>query len=286
MIDVAVIIVNWNTRELLRQCLASVYQHTAGISFDVWVIDNASSDGSAEMVAQEFPQARLIRNAENVGFAKANNQALRQASARYYLLLNSDTVLQDNAVAQMVAFFDAQPTVGIAGTRLLNSDGSWQASFDDFPRTPLDMLRDKFSPSRRMRWENRLLRRDVSTNFAVDYLIGAVFMIRRDTMQQIGLLDEAFFMYAEDIDWCYRAAQAGWAIYYLGELAVYHYNRGSSQKSPEQARRLQRLRDESLLRFYRKHYGRCSFLSMTCVLFIKQLTALEAFGGMHGTAQA
>jgi len=286
MTDVAVIIVNWNTRELLRQCLASVYQHTTGVAFEVWVVDNASTDDSAEMVAQEFPQARLIRNAENVGFAKANNQALQQALARYYLLLNSDTALQDNAIAQMVAFLDAHPTVGIAGTRLLNSDSSWQGSFDDFPRTPLAMLWDKLSPSRRTRWNNRMTRHDVTTNFAVDYLIGAVFMIRRETMQQIGLLDETFFMYAEDIDWCYRAAQAGWTTYYLGELAVYHHNRGSSRKSPEQARRLQRLRDDSLLRFYRKHYGLCSFFSMTCVLFIKQIMAHKAFGGIHGTTQA
>ena len=271
MIDVSVIIVNWNTQKLLRQCLASVYQHTTGIAFEVWVVDNASSDDSAEMVAQEFPQARLIRNAENVGFAKANNQAVRQASGRHLLLLNSDTEFQENAAAQMAAFLDAHPTVGIAGTRLLNSDGSWQASFDDFPRAPLDMLRNTCSPSRRMRWKQRMTRHDVTTNFAVEYLIGAVFMIRRDTMAHIGLLDEAFFMYAEDIDWCYRAAQAGWATYYLGELAVVHHNRGSSQKSPEQARRLQRLRDDSLLRWYRKHYGRFTAWTMASILLVKRV---------------
>ncbi len=281
MTDAAVIIVNWNTQALLQQCLTSVYQHTSGMAFDVWVVDNASSDGSAEMVAQQFPQAHLLRNQENVGFSKANNQALREASARYLLLLNSDTALRDNILPQMVAFLDAHPTVGIAGTRLLNADGSCQASFDDFPRTPFAMLCDKLSPSRRMRWNNRLSRHDVSTNFAVDYLIGAVFMIRRETMAQIGLLDEAFFMYAEDIDWCYRAARAGWATYYLGELAVYHYNRGSSQKSPEQARRLQRLRDKSLLHFYRKHYGLLSFLSMACILLITQATRGKAFGGIE-----
>ncbi len=271
MIDVSAIIVNWNTRDLLRQCLESVYRHTLEITFEVWVVDNGSSDGSAEMVAQQFSQVRLIRNQENVGFSKANNQALRQASARYLLLLNSDTALRDNAIAQMVAFLDAHSTVGIAGTRLLNSDGSWQASFDDFPRMPLDMLRDKISPSRRMRWKSRMTRHDVTTNFAVDYLIGAVFMIRRETMVQIGLLNEDFFMYAEDIDWCYRSARAGWATYYLGELAVYHHNRGSSQKSPEQARRLQRLRDDSLRRFYRKHYGNITSWAIHGILLLKQL---------------
>jgi GT2 family glycosyltransferase len=273
MTDVAVIIVNWDTRELLRGCLASVYQHTSGILFETWVVDNGSSDGSAEMVAQQFPQAHLIRNQENVGFSKANNQALRQASARYLLLLNSDTALRDNVLPQMVAFLDAQPSVGIAGTRLLNSDGSWQASCDYFPRAPFAMLRDKISASRRMRWKNRMTRRDVSTNFAIDYIIGAVLMIRRDTMQQIGLLDEEFFMYAEDIDWCYRAAQAGWVMYYLGELAVYHHNRGSSQKSPEQAQRLQRLRDDSLLRFYRKHYGNITAWMMCGIFLLKQLNS-------------
>lgn len=274
MTDLSIIIVNWNTRELLRRCLASIYRHSAGLEFAVWVVDNASTDGSAEMAAREFPQARLIRNQENVGFSRANNQALRQAEGRYLLLLNSDTVLQENALRQMVAFMDAHPTVGIAGSRLLNADGTWQPSCDLFPRKPFAMLRDKLAdalfPGTPVKWEDRMRQWNARDNFPVDYVIGAVLMIRRETFAQIGGLDERFFMYAEDIDWCYRAARAGWATHYVGTAAIVHLNRGSSEPTPQQAERLRRLRDQSLLAWYGKHYGRLNAWLMRLVFLLKR----------------
>ena len=259
MTDLTLIIINWNTRVLLRDCLASVFRHTNGISYQVIVVDNASSDGSPDMVEKEFPEVRLIRNKENLGFSRANNQALRLASSRYLLLLNSDTALQDNAFKGMVEFMDTHPKAGIAGTRLLNPDGSRQYSCDLFPRRPFRMLfdkiRDHFSPRKQGGWQQRMAGWDFHGNFLVDYVIGAVLLMRCETFEQIGLLDEKFFMYAEDIDWCYRTALAGWQTYYLGSIGIYHYNRGSSQKTPEQASRLQKLRTQSLQQFYRKHYG-------------------------------
>ncbi|PID57162.1 glycosyl transferase family 2 [candidate division KSB3 bacterium] len=274
MTDLTVIIVNWNTRRLLHGCLTSVFRHTSGISCQVTVVDNASSDGSPDMVAKAFPDVRLIRNQENLGFSRANNQALCSASSRYFLLLNSDTALQDNAFKEIVAFMDAHSNAGISGTRLLNSDGSRQYSCDLFPRRPLtilfDKIRDRFFPSLSGGWQDRMSAWDFRQDFLVDYVIGAVLCIRRETFEQIGLLDERFFMYAEDIDWCFRAARAGWQTYYLGSISISHYNRGSSQKTPGQALRLQQMRTHSLRKFYRKHYGLLDSVLFSLIVCLKK----------------
>ena len=277
MIDLSVIIVNWNTSNLLHDCLNSLYQYTHGITFEIFVVDNGSTDGSPDMVAQQFPQVILLRNQDNMGFSRANNQALRRASGRYLLLLNSDTALRDNGLRALVTFMDAHPAAGIAGTKLLNPDGSRQDSCDTFPRTPLAMLRDTFldnvfhHPERR--WSGRMAHWNFQDHFLIDYVIGAVLIIRRDTLTQIGLLDEQFFMYAEDIDWCYRAALAGWKIYYVGSIAIYHYNRGSSEKTPEQSSRLQHMRVRSLQQFYRKHYGRFNAFLLFVIVMCKRKTS-------------
>jgi len=276
MTDLAVIIVNWNTRELLRTCLSSLYQYTTGISYEIVVVDNGSADGSSDMVKKHFPDVRLMRNQENLGYSQANNQALRRASSRYMLLLNSDTALKDNALQGMVFFMDTHPSVGIAGTKLLNPDGSRQYSCDLFPRTALAMLRDKildtFFSTKRITWPERMTEWDFNGNFAVDYVIGAVLLIRRETLEQIGLLDEQFFMYAEDIDWCYRAALAGWKTYYLGAMSIYHCNRGSSETSQALSFKLQQLRGKSLQQFYRKHYG---LFSSWLIMLIDRLKRLQ-----------
>ncbi len=275
MKDISIIIVNWNTQELLYNCLSSLYQHTKGIFFEVFVVDNGSSDGSPEMVAQHFSSVNIIRNHANLGFAKANNQALLEVSGRYILLLNSDTELINNAPQEMAAFMEQHPTVGIAGTQLLNPNRSRQYSCDRFPRRPLVMLRDKImenlSGSHQRGWQERLSIWDFDENFMVDYVIGAALMIRRETLEQIGLLDEQFFMYAEDIDWCYRTALEGWETYYLGRISIYHHNRGSSEKSSEAAARLQYLRKKNLLKFYRKHYGILAACTLRIILFLKTL---------------
>jgi GT2 family glycosyltransferase len=277
MADLSIIIVNWNTRDLLKQCLTSVFEHTHQLTYEIFVVDNASSDGSAEMVEQEFPAVRLIKNTENHGFSKANNQALAKASGRYLLLLNSDTKITDNAFLQMTQFMEMHPSVGMAGPQLLNPDESRQYSCDYFPRRPLMLLRDKILdccwPQNRFSRQGKMREWDYATSFQVDYLIGAVLLIRRETFERIGPLDEQFFMYAEDIDWCYRSVRAGWENYYLGETHVVHYNRGSSEKTAAQAQRLIHLRTSSLLRFYKKHYGTLSaYLLKIITVFHKHAT--------------
>lgn len=276
MVDISVIIVNWNTQELLQHCLRSIATNTACTTkYEILVVDNGSTDGSAEMVAQHFPDASLIRNQENLGFAKANNQAIEVSTGRYILILNSDTELKSDALTAMINFMDAHPSAGICGAKLLNADGTRQYSCDLFPRTPYKMVRDKIRDIVQRHsehsWQNRMAAWDFDRNFVVDYLIGAALLIRRETLEQIGLLDEQFFMYAEDIDWCYRAFLKGWQTYYLGTTSIYHYNRGSSDKSPELAARLQTLRRKSLLQFYRKHYGFLSFFACRVIFALKAL---------------
>ena len=274
MLDLSVVIVNWNTCDLLRMCLASVFRYMQGIAYEVFVVDNASSDGSSDMVAQEFPAARVIRNTENVGFSRANNQAIRLTSSRYVLLLNSDTELRSPALPEIVSFMDQHPSVGICGTKLLHADGAWQYSCDVFPRKPVILLRDKLAnlclPGNSFTREGKMAQWDYHNNFPVDYVIGAVLCIRRETLAHIGLLDEQSFMYAEDIDWCYRAKLAGWDVYYVGKISIYHYNQGSSAKSPELSAHLRRMREQSLLQFYQKYYGRFTATIMKLIMALKR----------------
>jgi GT2 family glycosyltransferase len=277
MLDLSVVIVNWNTCDLLRTCLSSLYRFMEGIAYDVFVVDNASSDGSPDMVTQEFPAVHIIRNTENVGFSKANNQALRLTSSRYVLLLNSDTELRSPALPEIVSFMDQHPSVGICGTKLLHADGTWQYSCDVFPRKPMILLRDKLAnlclPGNSFTREGKMVRWDYHNNFPVDYVIGAVLCIRGETLVQIGLLDEQSFMYAEDIDWCYRARLAGWEVDYVGTISIYHYNKGSSAKSPELSTHLHRMREQSLLQFYKKHYGVLAACTLNVLMFCKRCVA-------------
>ena len=274
MLDISVIIVNWNTRELLQKCLHSIITYTTcTTNYEIIVVDNGSTDGSPDLVAQHFPGVNLIRNQDNLGFAKANNQATQVCSGRYILLLNSDTELKSDALTAMISFMDTHPSAGLCGAKLLNTDGTRQYSCDLFPRKPLSMVRDKIrdtlKPHHQNSWQNRMATWDFDSDFVVDYLIGAVLLIRRDALQQIGGLDERFSMYAEDIDLCYRAFLKGWQTYYVGTISIYHYNRGSSEKSPELSARLQALRRKSLLQFYHKHYGFLSFFAGRIIFVLK-----------------
>jgi len=240
--DLEILIISYNTRELLRDCLGSVYQKVRGIGFGVIVVDNGSSDNSVEMVKKEFPQVTLVENRENIGFARANNQAIRQSKARYFLLLNPDTSLANSLSSEMVRFMDSHPEVGILGCKLLNADGTIQPSNSSFPNLfteylrasqlkrliPAVGLREKIGKkwSRvlgstlreyfRVYWDSERIRE-------VDWVSGACLMARRKAVEDVGLLDENFFMYYEDADWCYRMQRRGWKTCYFPFFEVIHY---------------------------------------------------------------
>ncbi len=247
----SIIILNWNGRELLRACLCSVqnnvstFQHS---NVETFVVDNASTDGSAEMVREEFGHVRLIANAENLGFARANNIGIQASRGRYVLLLNNDTVVPVGALAGLVAFMEAHGDAGAVGPRLLRPDGSPQPYAFGGDPTLGYLLR---------RGANRLLfgrpLHDWATDAvqAVDWVSGACLMVRREAIDRAGLLDELIFMYFEDNDWCLRIRRAGWRVYYNPQVAITHIG-GQSLAQNSAARRAYR---ESLCYFYAKHYG-------------------------------
>lgn len=255
--DLSIVIVNWNVREELRNCLASIYGGLREeLSFEVFVVDNASRDGSVEMVRGESPQVKLIVNQANLGFTKANNQGISQSRGRYILLLNPDTEVMGNALATMVGYMDRHPEVGLVGPQLLASDGSVQSSRRHFPSLTTAFLESTIL----QRWfaNNRVIRRYYALDRpdeelqAVDWVVGACLMVRRETIEDVGFLDEDFFMYSEELDWCYRIKRAGWQVVYFPEAKIIHHEgKSSEQEIPARHIHFQ----ESKITFFRKHHG-------------------------------
>lgn len=252
--DVSIIIVSWNTRDILHRCLQSVYEQTDEITFEVIVIDNASSDGSAEMVEREFAQVRLIKNTENRGFAAANNQGAEIARGRYLLLLNSDTIVLDNAIGKTVKFADEYSEAGVVGCRVLNPDRTLQPTGFMFP-SALNMLlaasylyklfpRHKFFGREQMTCWGRDDVREV------DVVTGCFMLARREAIEQVGMMDESFFMYGEETDWCWRFKKAGWQnLFYPGAEIIHLGGQSTRQVKPQMILQLK----AGLLRFIRKH---------------------------------
>lgn len=244
--DLVVIIVNWNTRQLLLDCLACISAAVAGLTAEVWVVDNGSTDGSLEAVSTQYPDVCVIANQVNLGFAAANNQAIRASCSRYMLLLNSDTLPTAGSLTMLVRFLDTHAQVGIVGPRLRNEDGSVQLSYASFPSLSSELT------GRNLRRHSRFAASDGSIAFSVDWIGGACFAIKREAAEQFGLLDERYFMYTEEADWCYRARQAGWEVCYLPKAEVVHLGGQSSRMA---STRMKAELYRSKLRFFRKHYN-------------------------------
>lgn len=258
---VAIIVVSYNTCALLQPCLASATN--AGLPTQVIVVDNASRDGSPAMVRRDFPQVEVIANAENVGFARGTNQGIRQALQRpaieYVLLLNPDAYLRPGALHEMIAFMDDHPRVGCVGARLFYPDGSpqegawrfpdlWMTFFDLFPPHGPLLGRLYASPLNGRYREER-----GDQPFPIDHPLGAAMLMRRATLQEIGLLDESYWMYVEEVDWCYRCKQAGWAIWQVPQAQVTHVAGASTRQI--KSRTFEALH-KSRLQFFARHYSR------------------------------
>ncbi len=255
--DLSVVVVSYNVRDLLRACLRSVRDSLAlspGLTAEVWVVDNASSDGSAAMVAREFPEVRLIARSVNPGFAEANNTAIRQSAGRHVLLLNPDTVVLRDALGQAVRFLDEHPSVGVVGARLLNPDGTRQHSCFRFPTLAMSFL-DFFPINHRLvnsRLNGRYPSRADGRAYPIDHPLGAFFAVRREAIERVGLLDEGFYIYCEEIDWALRIRKAGWEAYYVPTAEAIHYGGQSTRQF--RGRMLVELH-RSRFRLFRKHYG-------------------------------
>jgi N-acetylglucosaminyl-diphospho-decaprenol L-rhamnosyltransferase len=283
-LDLLIVIVNYNTRDFLRDCLASIYESKGDFSYQVCVVDNCSQDDSAAMVRQEFPQAQLIASPVNRGYAYANNLGLRafgfqddsvvrqdapdegrcpepvegpsSLAPRYALLLNADTLLPPSALQEMLNFMEAHPEAGAAGPRLVREDGSLDlACRRGFPTPSAFVYRmmglsKLFPKSRRFgRYNLTYLSPDELTE--VDSVMGAFMLVRAEAIHQVGLLDETFFLYGEDLDWAYRIRKAGWKIYYNPQVTVLHIKEASTRHSRRARREFYRAMDI----FYRKHYA-------------------------------
>ena len=233
MTDLAVVIVSWNVRDLLAACLRSLWAdlERSTLAAQVWVVDNGSADGTPEMVAREFPAVRLLVSDENVGFAAGNNRALRLLLAdeglRYVWLLNPDTQVRPGATAALVAALEAQPGAAVAGAALFNADGSLQHGAFRFPG--LTQLAFDLFPLPARLYESPLNGRYLvrrytgSQPFWVDHPLGAAMMVRVEAVRQVGLLDEGYRMYCEEVDWCWRMRRAGWRALCVPAAEVVHY---------------------------------------------------------------
>ncbi len=307
MLDLAIVVVNYQVRDLLRRCLASVYasqgmsphsDDAGGQRFHVCVVDNASTDGSVAMVEQEFPQVHLIANTDNVGYPAGNNQGLGafgdwltgESPARYALLLNPDTELGPRSLADMIGFMDQYPQAGAAGAKLILPDGRLDpACRRSFPTPEVIFYRvvqlGRLFPRSPRFGRYNMTYLDPDELIEVDSVVGAFMMVRAEAIAQVGLMDERFFMYAEDLDWAKRIKEAGWKVYYNPAVTVRHVKRASSR----QVKRRTRLEFERAnLLFYRKHYQNSTpfwlhalILAMIAVRGGRKLWP-EVLGGMPG----
>ena len=254
--DLSIIIVSWNVAELLRACLQSITQSSLGqYTIEILVVDSASTDHSVQMVRDHFPQVKILPQNTNVGFSRCNNIGLLASIGRYIFLLNPDTEIVGNALAHMIAYMDANPSVGILGPHTLNTDGTTQSTRRRFPTLALGFVEStwlqKFAPK-------NMLAHYYATDVAddsvsdVDWVQGSALLTRRDVYTQIGGLDENYVMYSEEMDWCKRAKSAGWRVIYFGTADIVHHG----GKSSEQVTSRKHIHfQESKLRYFRKFHG-------------------------------
>lgn len=260
----SVIILNWNTSDLLQQTLSSVYRETGGFEYEVIVVDNASSDDSVEKVRQNYPAARVIVNEGNIGFSRGNNVGLRAAQGEYLMLLNSDVIVRDGAINQLVGFLDEHPEAVMAGPRLVNSDGSFQASCRRRLPNPWNSFVYLFGLKGLIKAEYKSDSRPEAIE-ETEALSGAAMMFRRYVYETIGGLDEDFFMYGEDLDFCFRAREKAGRIFFVGTAVITHlYGQSSAKRKVGSIINFY----DAMALYYKKHFWRKHGLPFDCLVLI------------------
>ena len=267
----SIIIVSWNTASFLKNCLASILANPPTSPFEIWVVDNASTDDSPRMVREKFPQVHLVENRENVGFARANNQAIQRCAGKYVLLLNPDTLVTSGALQALSNFLDKHPEAGAAGTKILNPDGSLQIASHPRPTLFRELWRlfhlDALFPYAvypPTKWKTNQPQE-------VDVLIGACLLLRKEVLDQVGFLDEDYFIYSEEVDLCYRIQRAGWQLFWIPEAEVVHFGGQSTQQVPtEMFLNLY----HSKIKYFRKNYGGSAAQIYKLILRIAALSRL------------
>ena len=272
--DLSIIIVSWNTRDLLLNCLESIYQEIRTfpqLKIETWVVDNASTDDSVVQVREKYSAVKLILNQENVGFAGGNNQAIRQSSGRYVLLLNPDTVIKPNGLKALVEFMDSNPQAGAAGSLLLNPDGTLQTSCYPALTLSRELWRLFHLDAVRLYGVYRMSDWDTNKAREIDVLKGASLILRETALEQVGLLDDTYFMYTEEVDLCYRLQKKGWSLYWVPQSKVVHYGGQSTQQI---ATKMFLCLYESKLNFIRKHQGGLAAQAYKSSLFLATIIRL------------
>jgi GT2 family glycosyltransferase len=287
-LDLSIITVSWNVRELLRSCLQSVASGRGQLNIEMIVVDSASSDGSPEMVRQDFPWVKLIASKENLGFPRGNNKGIERANGKHILLLNPDTIIMGDALTTMVDYLDQHLDVGGLGPQLLNQDGSIQSSRRRFPTFLTAIfestwLEDMAPASITRHYYAQDLPDDQPAD--VDWVIGACLMVPRRVVDRVGLLDEGYFMYSEELDWCRRIVDNGWRIVYLPQAKVVHYfGKSSEQAVTNRHINFQRAK----LRYFRKYHGRIPTLILRLILLLNYIWQIivEGLKGLLGHKRA
>ncbi len=265
LLDLSIIIVNRNTRDLVLTCIESIYETVPQLSFEIFLVDNASDDGSVAAVLDRFPAVHAIGNDRNLGFARANNQAIRKATGRFVVLLNTDTVLTSSALALIVEYMDSNPDVTICGGQLLNRDGSLQNSIANLPTLATELLNKsllrRLNPRRYPGKEHRF-----DQPVEVESIIGACMVVRREAIEGAGLLDETYFFFFEETDWCLAMKKKGGRVFFHPEARIYHLQ-GETAKKNLVAARIEYWK--SRYTYFRKHYSASTFILLRSGLFAK-----------------
>ncbi len=268
MYEVSIIIVSYNAREYLKQCLESVDRGLDNLKAEIWVVDNASIDGSSEMIKGNFPQVKLIANKENIGFARANNSALKKCAAPYILLLNNDTIITSGAIKKMVDIMKENKKIGALGPKLLFEDGMVQISYG--PMISLwNEAWQKFLQTRSRKKKGFIknyIEKRSNKSYHPHWVSAACIMLRKEAIDQAGLFDENFFMYSEDVDLCHRLSQKGWKIFYTPDVEIMHLEGKSASTNID---RVQIEYRRSQLYFYRKYYGKWGLFLLKVYLLCK-----------------
>jgi GT2 family glycosyltransferase len=276
--DISVVILSWNDKQYLETCLRSLENATKSRTMEVIVVDNASTDGSPEMVEALFPDVKIIRNTENLGFPRGNNIGIQAGRGRYVCLLNSDIKIFAGCLDALADYLDQNPKVGMVGPKILNHDLTHQSSCRRFPTLWNNFcaatgLAKIFAGSKFFSGEHMFyFKGDRLMN--VDVLVGCFWMVRREAVNKFGLLDEGFFMFAEDLDWCKRFWEAGWRVVFCPDAQAIHYRGGSSTK--KDAVWLALTQQRSILRYWKKHYSVASFFGIRCIMFVHKVSRFGA----------
>jgi GT2 family glycosyltransferase len=281
-LDVSIIIVNWNTREVTCECLRSIYRHTSGIDFELIVVDNGSSDDSTAIIRKRYPHVVLIENTENLGFATANNQGIKIAKGTYVCLVNSDIMVLENSLSAMVQYMNAHSEVGMLGPKLLWRDHTLQGSCRKFPSLwntlcPAIGLTYLFPKTSFFGGEHMVGYFNHDQIIDVDAFVGAFMFVRHSALECIGVMDESYFMYSEEIDWCRRFKLAGWKIRFFPNTQVIHLGRGSSSIEPIRFCREYCL---SSLRYWKKFHSSPTVLAYRLLMLFRYAIRLPLWWGV------